>query len=97
GCAQTAARTQRALPPAREQQGKIGDQVTVAVLERTAEHDHRIIEKRRTGFIQALHSFEEVCQLLHMPIDDLAVLFLALRHLAVMRDRVESAVDALEK
>ena len=83
--AQTASRTQRAFPVAREQQRKILFQMAIAVFDRAAEHDHGIIEQRSSAFVEALHLVQEVRHLLHVPVDDLFVLVARGRDIAVVR------------
>ena len=83
------------LPRPGQQQRQVLHRVTVAVLKRAAEHDHRIVEQRRAAFIEALQPVQEVRQLLDVPVDDLAVLLACVAgSFAVVRDGMEAALHA---
>src|SRR4051794_5941678 len=63
---QPAAGAQASLPLAREQQRQIRDRVAIAILERAAVHDHRVVEQRRAALVETLDALQEVGELLHI-------------------------------
>ena len=79
-------RTQRALAAAGKKQREIFDRVLISIFDGGAEHDHGIIQKGSSALIQPLDPVEKIGKLLHVPIDDLAVLFFPLGILGVVRD-----------
>ena len=71
--------------------------VGVAVADRRAEGDHRVVEQAALAFLDVLHPVEHVGILLDVPAVDLLVLVELLAVVAVVGEVVVAAVDAFEE
>ena len=72
--------------------------VLIAIVEIGGEHHDRIIQKRGTAFIDALHLLDQIGELLHMELIGLEVHRFKRGYFTVVRKiQVQRAGDALQK
>ena len=71
-----AARSQRAAAAPRHKNGKVVVVVPVAVANRSAIHNHAVVQQRSFGFLYGFQPVEEIGELLHVEVIDFRDFFL---------------------
>ena len=66
---------------AREENREVVLLVSIAVLHARTVKNHGVVEETDSALVNALHTFEEVFELLNVPSADASVLFLSLIHI----------------